>query len=353
MEDADLILRRRRDNGKVAQRNFRTRQAEKASELKQNYEQLKRIVETIVLAHGEHDQAKLNDAIAQAGQATGLEVVERCALSTSPKASIVVAKRPGLVHGSAVAASAQPTTRDIYRESFYQPRSGRFSPRLGYGIWLEPERFLKILDPPLDILPYVGAGKYTVAGRIAWASLDYGYACLQEAMIARATNTIPKDDWIASLPPESAARRAFDRSLRHSKPLHDVAYMMDLVEARIEFREQGYMRGNTRGGDEVSRQVMQGSVAHDLRARRVRMDQWWTALDIEAHLQAVMGVDDFSALQIALCSQEADQAQMFMPLARSLGHNGVCFGDGPRWHAPSVKALVSAWLDQISVLGVW
>lgn len=305
-----------------------------------------------MLAHGEDDQVKLNHAIAQAGEATGLEVVDQRAQSHPSHTSLEVPSKTSPMYVATADCSEVPTDRDTFRSLSCQPRSGRFSPRLGYGIWLDPDRFIRITEPPLDILPYIGPGKYTVAGRISWACLDYGYACLQEAMMTRAANRTNKDDWLTSLPLGSAARRAFDRSLRHSKPLQDVAYIMDLVEARMEFQKEGYMRGNTRGSDEISRQVLQGSVANDLRTRGVRLDPWWSALDIQAYLQTRMGIPNFSALQIALCSQQAEQIELFMPLAQSLGHNAVCFGDGPRWNVPLTEAFISAWLDQVSRLAM-
>ncbi|OAL40684.1 hypothetical protein AYO20_00420 [Fonsecaea nubica] len=360
-------MQRRRDQGKVAQRNFRKREAEKALELKQNYKQLRHLVENVVLAHRDRDQATLSEAIAEAGRAIGLDGVDERAQYDPSHISIEAISNIRPACAATIQGPVEPTAtdRDTGRWSpplAPQPRSGRFSPRLDYGIWLDPERFLKIVDPPLDILPYIGAGKHTVAGRIAWATLDYGYACLQEAMMTSTqptttTATGPTGptkstaDWLTLLPPESAARRAFDRSLRHSTPLHDVAYMMDLVAARIEFRQRGYMRAHTRGADEISRQIMAGSVADELRVRGVRMDRWWTALDIQVHVQAEMGVLDFAAWQMALCSnQETDNghAGLIMPLVESLSRSGVCFGDGPRWHAPLVKALVGAWWSQVS-----
>ncbi|OAG38516.1 hypothetical protein AYO21_07338 [Fonsecaea monophora] len=375
------MQQRRRDKGKVAQRNFRKRQAEKALELKQNHKQLRHLVETVVLAHRDGDTATLSQAIAQAGRAIGvgldgdrMDRVDERAQSDPSHTSMegVVTGISNIIRPVCAATteySVEPTVTD--RDTgqsllqLSQPRSGRFSPRLDYGIWLDPERFLKIVDPPLDIRPYIGARKHTVAGRIAWAALDYGYACLQEAMMTSQPATTftastatgarkSKADWLTLLPPESAGRRAFDRSLRHSTPLHDVAYMMDLVAARIEFRQQGYMRANTRGADEIARQAMAGSVAAELRVRGVRMDQWWSALDIEAHVQTEMGVWDFAAWQMALCggNQETNNshAELIMPLVESLGHSGVCFGDGPRWHVPRVKALVRAWWSQVSRL---
>jgi hypothetical protein len=44
-------------------------------------------------------------------------------------------------------------------------QSGRMNPRFDYGLWLDPDPFLKISRPPSDIIPYVGARMRTIAGQ--------------------------------------------------------------------------------------------------------------------------------------------------------------------------------------------
>lgn len=314
------------------------------------------MVEEIVLASRADDRVLLNHAITEASEAVGLTLDRSL---PSPKSS-------HLQDDSSVAVARstqrnQETLRDLSTKSFRQPsvchnNSGRFSPRLDYGMWIDPDRFVRIIEPPEDIRPYVGSKKHTVAGRIAWACLDYGYACLQEAMMYQmsprvlAAEHVNDDDDVLflSIPSDSACRRLFNLSLRHSKPLHDIEYILALVEARMEFRNMGYMRSNTRGSDEISRQVMQDCVLNGLRARGVRMEKWWTALDIEVYIQQRMGILEFSSFQAALYDEQAPQTELMMPLAQTLAHQGVCFGDGPRWNAANVMTLVDAWIRHIS-----
>ena len=371
MDDAELILRvsptpsklhlaepdplqQRRESGKVAQRNFRNRQAAKALELKQQHENLRSIVERIVLAQRDNDQTSLNHAIVEAGKAVGVEV-GACSQSTIPDCpkdthtSLDPRSSSGIhTSPSVLLDTARPG------ESVRRSHSGRLSPRLDYGLWLDPDRFLKIFEPPTDIRPYIGPGMYTVAGHIAWACLDYGHACLREAiMMIEMHDGMHRGDLGSSLPPGSAARRAFDLSLRHSKPLHDITYIMALVEARMEFRRLGYMQSDSSGADESTRQIMEERVSGELHSKGVKMDQWWSALEIEAHVRQRLGILEFSAFQTALCNQEATETQLMMPLAQTLAHRGVCFGDGPRWNAVHVMTLVSEWAHHMTTVVQW
>lgn len=317
--------------------------------MKRNHEQLKRLVREIVLARRDDDLVTLNQAIAEAGTAIGL--LDNTPPPSEPRScSFEQNESTNVVSNSSVLqSSGNVFDEDVHQHSLANPRSGRFSPRLDYGLWIDQDRFIKIFEPPLDIRPYIGPGRHTVAGYITWACLHYGYACLQEAMTTLTyVGQDVKGDLVRSLPPGSASRQAFDLSLRHSRHLHDIAFITALVKARIDFHDLGYTQSNTRGSDEISRQTLEGRVKADLRNRGVRMDQWWSALDIEAHLRTRIGVLKFSTLQRALVNEQAMETQLIMPLAQSLAHRAVCFGEGPRWNTIDVTALVSAWVSHVT-----
>lgn len=325
--------------------------------LKEDHERLKRLVVTIVDAARVDDLARLNAAIIDAGRATGLDITHLVDIDTRPTRSLARVKQSTISLDDARTPQTFPHPPEGPMEvPPYDSQTGRMSPRWGYGVWLDPDRFLKIFQPPIDIVPYLGAGKHTVAGHIVWACLDYAYACLLDAMrkhIATSSGIPPgqgsgSDHYPHSLPPNSAARALFDHSLRHSKPLHDVAYIAALLEARMEFRRMGYMRADNPGANAESREMLQRRVFEDFEKRGVRMDQWWSALDVQKYIGQKMEVCEFAAFQAALrCEQEA-QIQLLRPLARTLAQSGVCFGDGPRWRADHVVMVVNAWARAVS-----
>ena len=44
---------------------------------------------------------------------------------------------------------------------------------LDRGLWNDEFSFLRVVDPPPDIVPYLGEGMFTLAGRVMWACADY------------------------------------------------------------------------------------------------------------------------------------------------------------------------------------
>ncbi|EXJ87881.1 hypothetical protein A1O1_04808 [Capronia coronata CBS 617.96] len=381
MEDAEAELRRRRDRAKESQRAFRQRQSNSAQKLKHDHEQLKRLVGEIVDAARVHDPAQLSVAITKAAKAVGLDTTcltpsdtptdtpfPEGPMNTNLGVDWQITDSPGAVASENIIHKPQnwsplsslDSEAALVQQTQTQTRSGRMSPRFDYGVWIDPDRFLKNFEPPIDIAPYLGRGEYTIAGHIAWACLDLGYTYLQDIMEQRALTPIfntttasltpeqdSEADYPRSLPPNSGARRLFDLALRHSMPLHDLDYIIAMVEARIEFRRLGYMRRDNPGADAVKRELLQGRVFEDHRKRGVRMDQWWSAMDIERYIERTMGVYEFASFQAALRARQEAHTNLLMPLAHSLAQRAICFGDGPRWRADHVAMFARTWISMV------
>ncbi|KAK0720148.1 hypothetical protein B0H67DRAFT_552379 [Lasiosphaeris hirsuta] len=61
----------------------------------------------------------------------------------------------------------------------------RMSPRMTYGLWFEPDRAIRIVQPPRDIVPYVGDGMRSLAGAIFWAGMGFSLRALRTVIEAR------------------------------------------------------------------------------------------------------------------------------------------------------------------------
>ncbi len=59
------------------------------------------------------------------------------------------------------------------------------SPRLTYGLWFEPDRAIRIVHPPRDIVPYVGDGMRSFAGAIFWTGMGLSLKALRTVIQAR------------------------------------------------------------------------------------------------------------------------------------------------------------------------
>ena len=62
---------------------------------------------------------------------------------------------------------------------------GRMSPRMTYGLWFDPDRSIRVVHPPRDIVPYVGDGLSTLAGAIFWTGMGYSLNALRTILNAR------------------------------------------------------------------------------------------------------------------------------------------------------------------------
>jgi hypothetical protein len=359
---------RRRDRGKVAQRAFRQRQSAVVQKLKEEHEKLKNLVGEIVQSAGVDDAEQLRAAIVQAGKAAGVDLSSLDAgdkkkdssrrktfeeLSASLRPSMAglstghtlytdttLAPPLSRVEWEAVSGYDEQTTQILHPTAVYNPygQSGHMSPRLDYGLWPDQDRFPRVFLPPDDIVPFLGARMNTFAGYIAWACLEYAYSCLRKAIWKhRAAER-------HLLPPGVAARTFLSQSLRPSKQLHVVAYIAARVEARLEFRELGYIRGDNPAVNIEYDQMIARRTLQSFLDKEVELDQWWLVSDIERYAIEKIGVARFAVFQAALGRGEATYIQALRPLTRALAQSFVCAGEGARWRADHVITVVDAWI---------
>lgn len=104
-----------------------------------------------------------------------------------------------------------------------QQRRRPLSPRLDYGLWFEGTSFMRLVDPPLDIVPYLGAGMYTLAGRINWACTEYLVGVCRR--VAAASSLSACSTTGRSIDPEAALRGCAE--IRRSK-FHGLACTRDI-----------------------------------------------------------------------------------------------------------------------------
>lgn len=213
---------------------------------------------------------------------------------------------------------------------------GRTSPRLDYGLWFDTSRYIRLNDPPLDLLPYLGKGKTTFAGHIFWACGEYLLGLCRS--VESNTSKNPR-----------AAREATEKiwsMVQHSPPLHNVRYIRALAEARAEFRDRGYIEGANPAGEVDSAKNLQNLVAEDYESRGEDAAGWLTPPDVERYLRNRMSQESFEHLErvLALLDQAYEECPLSLlirSLIQELARSFVCFGDGPRWQPERVSAIFS------------
>ncbi|KAI1390574.1 uncharacterized protein F4822DRAFT_154905 [Hypoxylon trugodes] len=356
LEKAEAELHRRRERGRLAQRAFRKRHGKATQDKHTETQKLKAAIEEIVRVVRRDDRPELIRAVREAAEMTGSDVqISDDSPGTTERATM----RPALpLHnlGDLVPLIADPPpgltastqgkvafknnwlnwnlNYPVSTTSGAKLDSAQTSTRPGYGNWFETDRYIRNDSPPLDIIPYLGTGMTTFAGRLFWASGEYLLHLCWQAEANEKIN--PR-----------VAREANERiwnMIRHSQPLHNVRYIIALAEARREFRDRGFIEGNNPAGEADSGCLLNEHVVADYKARGEDPAGWLSPIAVEQELRKRLSQESYKQFETALerwGSNEAEGpvAEVVQSLIQNLVTSFVCFGDGPRWHTDFVAAL--------------
>ncbi|KAI1126906.1 hypothetical protein F5Y10DRAFT_202440 [Nemania abortiva] len=373
MRRADVELKRRRERGRQSQARFRKRQAQVFQDTLEENERMKAAIAEIVEATKSGNRPGLLGAIRAAADIAGADASNLNVKSCGKRAAVangskigVSGDKPGgsteFEEGDSSSTVEIPGSRsrspeDEASDGAWRPRSGnarsqsgRLSPRLDYGIWVDASRAVRVTKPPPEILPFIGAGRYTFAGHLYWACTDYLISLCRLVTMPYSLSLRFKNHTKLHLNPQQAEDRIWS-VLRHSAPIPSVHLAQALAEAQCEFRDSGYMQGDspacTEGiGASMKDEIEAKYVAHghDLRA-------WMTLAELEEHVRRQLGTEAFSRLERAIANPpeavnggsaaDLNVHAIVRLLIKNLAESYVCFGDGPRWRADSVSTLFS------------
>ncbi|KAI4859536.1 hypothetical protein F4820DRAFT_157677 [Hypoxylon rubiginosum] len=359
LEKAEEELRRRRERGRLAQRAFRKRQGKVPQDKRDETQRLKAAIGEIIRVASCDDRPELLRVIADAAVVAGLDTrmvadgsngEDREQTSTDPSSPLPVSRNTKFSDGvlSIETRTDSQTSHDpadsesgweleSQMAALQKPRMilGRISPRLDYGLWFDTNRYVRIDDPPSDIVPYLGEGKSTFAGHIFWACGEYLLGLCRSVESNESAN--PR-----------AAREATEKiwnMVQHSPPLHNVRYIRALAEARAEFRDRGYIEGNNPAGEVDSAKNIQNLVAADYESRGEDTTGWLTPPGVEIYLRKRMSQESFKhfeyLLQLVDSHHDCPLIELVRSLVQDLATSYICFGDGPRWHPDRISAIFS------------
>ncbi|KAK0652580.1 hypothetical protein B0T16DRAFT_454935 [Cercophora newfieldiana] len=225
-ETDDVELTQRRERGRRAQRAFRRRQIDTIRELREDNQALREAIDEISRAaaagpaHARGRQSNLQVAIQNAFRVAGLDASVARSLGdlgddddSDPSLNtpgLQQQQQQGLVGGGSIDPALEfmslgaplllttaASSANIYTQlaasappPYYQTPSeassgGRMSPRLTYGLWVEPDRAIRIVQPPHDIVPYVGEGMRSLAGTIFWTGMGFSLGAFRTIIDAR------------------------------------------------------------------------------------------------------------------------------------------------------------------------
>ncbi|GKT63375.1 hypothetical protein ColTof4_05038 [Colletotrichum tofieldiae] len=333
MSPADAEARRR-ERGVIAQREYRKRHASKVQKLQDENQRLKNAIAEICRASRRCNDLPdgLRAAVRDARNLAGITDAPDAADDNVGDIDAEQTACP-----SPEKPSQTPPTTSVTQAPFEfrfppddQTPEGRLSPRLDYGLWFEADRLVRVIDPPLDIVPYLGAGMHTIAGCIFWSTMNY---------------TI--DLWNSRSAPR--ATRHLDRVFNHSRHLTDRHYLMSLAQARIDYKKKGYMFHKL--SEQFERNAMSDLyklVKGDYENKGLPSKYWKTPEEVAGNVLSQMTPEQAARFHAVAEGRgtHADK-EMMRAMVSWLATNFVCFGDGPRWSNISISVGIGSWITEL------
>lgn len=196
-----------------------------------------------------------------------------------------------------------------------------------FGAWFDPLHYIRLSSAPADLLPYLGPGATTFAGRLFWWGLE------QSAASTTALATI-------------------QRGLAHSDATRAVPldFILQMAAARLEYRRSGSIGPPlaTTAGEADLAGAMRDGIEAEYRARGRDLRVWLTCVGVERYVRMLLGDERFGWLERVEKGEGGDErlVALWEQCRCRLYATGVCFGDGPRWHVQTIHRLFLGWMSE-------
>lgn len=344
---------RRRDRARVSQRAFRARQATTLRDLKEENARLKRLIKDVVEIPESDDPTALRFAIRKAAEAAGLapEVSHPSSASsglgslahsdstTSAPAEVSTEPSRGLIPSGVVQQQTLPTRyADSAGPHDLGPRqSSCMNFSLNCGLLAYPISPGRIVDPPLDIAPYLGPNKHTLAAQIYWyctetsVNLLYRLAGQQPSKIAAVAHHHP----------------VLGAMLRRVATFCSHNYILALAEARLEFYRVGYCKADNFAATRDSGLLLRQRVEQEYDVADEDLEEWSTTTAVARVVEERLQGPELRRFEAAIRNDGTDivARNLLEAFIHKFWLESTCFGDGPRWKASYISERVE-WLAQ-------
>lgn len=336
----------------MSQRAFRARQATTLRDLKEENARLKRLIKDLVEVSQSDEPIALRSAIRKAAEAAGL----------APEASNHSSASSG--SGSLVHSAITSTPAEVSTESPWGPmasgveqqqtpptkyavslvphdlgpqQSSCMNFRLNCGLLAYPISPGRIVDPPIDIAPYLGPNKHTLAAQIYWyctetsVNLLYQLAGQQPSKIAAVAQHHP----------------VLGAMLRRVSTFCSYNYILALAEARLEFYRVGYCKADNFAATRDSGLLLRQRVEEEYGVAGQDLEEWSTTTTVARVVEERLQGPEMRRLEAAIRNDGTDLVarRLLETFIHKFWLESTCFGDGPRWKAPSISERAE-WLAQ-------
>lgn len=218
-----------------------------------------------------------------------------------------------------------------------QQQSSCMDFRLNCGLLAYPLSPGRIVDPPLDIAPYLGPNKHTLAAQIYWyctetsVNLLYQLAGKQPSRIAAVAQHHP----------------VLGAMLRRVSTFCSYNYILALAEARLQFYRFGYCKADNFAATRDSGLLLRQRIEEEYDLADEDLEEWSTTTTVARLIEERLRGPKLRRLEAAIRNDGTDLVAR--SLLEAFIHTSwldcTCFGDGPRWKASYISERAE-WLAQ-------
>lgn len=205
-------------------------------------------------------------------------------------------------------------------------------PRLTSGAWLDPLHYTRSSLPPEDIIPYLGKGSKTFAGRLFWSFMEH------------------KQNGCRHSHPEPPV--LMRGCLSHSNITKDAnfSFIQATMEARRDFARTGTISlEHAAAGEADLGLVLRDHILKEYHAEGKDPRSWLSCIGIEERVKIMFGNDNFRLLEKAARGEGgSDLQESLSNMNCRLYNTASCFGDGPRWNVNVVDSLFLELVGKVS-----
>ncbi|KAF3771074.1 hypothetical protein M406DRAFT_67408 [Cryphonectria parasitica EP155] len=199
--------------------------------------------------------------------------------------------------------------------------------RLNCGLLGGPTSLGRIVDPPLDIAPYLGPNQHSLAAQIYWycteTSLNFLYqlAGQDPSRIASVAQHHP----------------IFATMLRHVSTFCSHNYLIALAEARLEFYRVGYCKADNLAAIRDSGLLLRQRVEQEYNMAGQDLEEWLNVTKVARVVEERLQSRELRRLEAAVRNDGTDVTarKLLEAFIHKFWLESTCFGDGPRWKSSS------------------
>lgn len=349
---ADERRQRRRERARVSQRAFRVRQATTLRDLKEENARLKRFAKDVLEVSQGDNPAGLRWAIQKAAEAAGLTPeTSHCSSTSSGPGSLAHSAITNTPDEVSTESPWGPMPSGVERQQILPTKyadtvvphdpgpqqSSCMNFRLNCGLLAYPISPGRIVDPPLDIAPYLGPNKHTLAAQIYWyctetsVNLLYQLAGQQPSRIAAVAQQHP----------------VLGAMLRRVSTFCSYNYILALAEARLEFYRVGYCKADNFAATRDSGLLLRQRVEEEYDVTGQDLEEWSTTTTVARVVEDRLQGPEMRRLEAAIRNDGTDivARNLLEAFIHKFWLESTCFGDGPRWKESYISERTE-WLAQ-------